>query len=79
MRGPLKGFSNFVQSGEVRRVLRPGGRFTFTEYTAGPVGDPIYPLPWAREPSISFLIPCDEMLSTLERAVNYLRIPLNTL
>jgi len=28
---------------EVRRVLRPGGKFTFTEYTAGPVGDPIYP------------------------------------
>lgn len=54
--------------GEVRRVLKPDGKFTFTEYTAGPVGDPIYPLSWAPEPSINFLIPYDEMLSTLERA-----------
>ena len=54
--------------GEVHRVLRPDGRFTSTEYTAGPVGDPIYPLPWARDPSISFLVSRDEMLSSLESA-----------
>jgi len=54
--------------GEVHRVLRPDGRFTFTEYTAGPADDPIYPPPWARDPSISFLVSRDEMLATLERA-----------
>lgn len=54
--------------GEVHRVLRPDGRFTFTEYTAGPAGDPIYPPPWARDPSISFLVSRDEMLATLEWA-----------
>ena len=32
------------------------------------MGDPIYPLPWARDPSISFLVSRDEMLSSLERA-----------
>ncbi len=54
--------------GEVHRVLRPNGRFTFTEYEAGPAGDPIYPLHWARDLPISFLVSRDEILATLERA-----------
>ena len=39
---------------EVRRVLKPGGRFaTFDVVLRG--GDPYYPLPWARTPATSFL------------------------
>jgi ubiquinone/menaquinone biosynthesis C-methylase UbiE len=41
---------------EMRRVLKPGGRLALQEVAAGPGGDPHYPVPWAREPSISFLL-----------------------
>ena len=41
---------------EVARVLRPGGRFAFQEVAAGPAGDPHFPLPWADEPSESYLV-----------------------
>jgi len=41
---------------EVRRVLKPGGRYAFSDVVAGPGGAPHFPMPWAREPSISFLL-----------------------
>jgi SAM-dependent methyltransferase len=40
---------------EVYRVVRPGGRFAFHEIMLGPAGDIHFPVPWARDPSISFL------------------------
>ncbi len=40
---------------EIHRVLKPGGRYAFHEIMAGPVGAPHFPLPWASDPSISFL------------------------
>ena len=43
--------------GEIRRVLRPGGRFAFHDIFAGAAGAPHFPVPWAGEPSISFLAP----------------------
>ncbi len=40
---------------EIRRVLKPGGRFaTFDVVASG--GEPHYPLPWARTPATSFLL-----------------------
>ena len=39
--------------GEVRRVLRPGGRFATYDVVLN--GEPEYPLPWARTPATSFL------------------------
>jgi ubiquinone/menaquinone biosynthesis C-methylase UbiE len=42
---------------EARRVLRPGGRLALHEIMAGAVEPIHYPVPWAREPSISFLVP----------------------
>jgi sarcosine/dimethylglycine N-methyltransferase len=39
----------------VYRVLKPGGLFTSTEYSVGPGGDIIFPVPWAYDPSINFL------------------------
>lgn len=50
----------------VHRVLKPGGIFAISELGEGPNGAPYYPLPWARDPSYSFLIPPDEMRSLLE-------------
>lgn len=40
---------------EAFRVIKPGGFFALSEHGMGPNGDPIYPLPWAAEPEMSFL------------------------
>lgn len=46
---------------EVRRVLRPGGRFVFQEVVACAAGEPYFPVPWADEPSGSFLVSGNEL------------------
>lgn len=46
---------------EARRVLRPGGRLAMHEVCAGPGGPPHYPVPWAGDPSLSFLVAPDEL------------------
>ena len=45
----------------VYRVLKRGGLFTATEYSVGPGGDIIFPVPWAYDASINFLEPADVM------------------
>ncbi|MCG8554018.1 MAG: methyltransferase domain-containing protein, partial [Proteobacteria bacterium] len=40
--------------GEVRRVLKPGGRFALYDVLQGTAGEIRYPVPWARDPAISF-------------------------
>ena len=53
---------------EVRRVLKPGGQFALSELGQGTGGDPYYPLPWARDPSYSFLVSPDDLRAGLENA-----------
>jgi MPBQ/MSBQ methyltransferase len=53
---------------EQRRVLRPGGRLVFQEIFAGPGGELICPVPWARDPSTSFLVPPDQVRTLLRQA-----------
>lgn len=48
---------------EIARVLKPGGALAFHDIFQGPGGAPHFPVPWAREPSISFLVEPDEMQS----------------
>jgi SAM-dependent methyltransferase len=50
---------------EIARVLKPGGLFAFQEMAAGTAATSYFPLPWATEPTDSFLISADEMRSLL--------------
>jgi SAM-dependent methyltransferase len=54
---------------EIRRVLRPGGRFACHEILGGPAGlPPHFPVPWAREPGLSFLRPAPEIRDLIAAA-----------
>ncbi len=53
---------------EARRVLRRGGRFAVYDVLQGEGGEVLFPVPWAREPSISHLATPDAMLSLLSEA-----------
>jgi len=51
--------------GEIRRVLKPGGRFAFQEMAAGKSAVSYFPLPWATDPADNFLVSAEEMRSVL--------------
>jgi hypothetical protein len=52
---------------EMRRILVPGGGFaTYDLVIRG--GDPLYPTPWARDASASFLLTESETRTALEEA-----------
>ena len=53
---------------EARRILKPGGIFAVYDVLQGEGGEVLYPVPWAREPSISHLATPNQMKSLLTRA-----------
>ena len=56
----------FLES--VHRVLKPGGLLTSTEFSVGPGGDIVFPVPWAYDASINFLDPEADMRAQFEAA-----------
>jgi MPBQ/MSBQ methyltransferase len=52
---------------EIFRVLRPQGRFALYEVMAGPVQPVYFPVPWATQESLSFLLPAEEVRALLTR------------
>lgn len=53
---------------EAKRVLKPGARFAVYDVLQGEGGDVLFPVPWAREPSISHLATPEDMTSLLSAA-----------
>ncbi len=53
---------------EITRVLQPGGRFVFYDVLQGEGGEPYYPLPWANDPSMSFLATGESLRGLLRQA-----------
>jgi sarcosine/dimethylglycine N-methyltransferase len=56
-----------AMAGELRRVLRPGGRLAFFDSYARE-GDLHFPLPWADGPEASFVVSADELRAVFEAA-----------
>jgi SAM-dependent methyltransferase len=46
---------------EAGRVLRPGGTLALYELCAGPGGEPVFPVPWASDASLSHLDPPERL------------------
>lgn len=53
---------------EVHRVLKPGGQVALYDILQGEGGPVHFPVPWAREPSISHLVTPEEWRGLLENA-----------
>ena len=53
---------------EAFRVLKPGGIYTISHLAEGPGGPPIYPLPWALTPDVSFLETPQKIVNILSEA-----------
>ena len=50
---------------EITRVLQPDSYFAMYDVLAGPVSPVYYPVPWAREPSTSFMVTPDQLRDLL--------------
>ncbi len=52
--------------GETKRILKPGGRLVTSDIVSGSSTEIQWPLPWARETSISFVVAEEDMRNAME-------------
>ena len=52
---------------EIYRVLKNDTFFAFSEHGLGPKGNPVFPLPWADNEEMSFLIKPDQTMQLLKK------------
>jgi hypothetical protein len=52
----------------MHRVLKPGGTLAIYDVLAGPSGEVLFPVPWARTPDTSFLVQPGELRRLVEDA-----------
>ena len=60
---------------EIYRVLKKGSFFAFTEHGLGPKNNPIFPLPWADNLDMSFLLPPAKTVTILKE-IGFINIKL---
>ena len=60
---------------EIYRVLKKGSFFAFTEHGLGPIGNPNFPLPWADNQDMSFLLPPAKTVTILKE-IGFINIKL---
>jgi len=53
---------------EIRRVLKPGGKFAMFDVVLNGEAEPLYPVPWARTPETSFLLTAAATRDAIEAA-----------
>jgi ubiquinone/menaquinone biosynthesis C-methylase UbiE len=53
---------------EMARVLKPGGKLALYDAVAMPGAEPLFPVPWARDPSTSFLLDAGATRAVLEKS-----------
>ena len=59
---------------ELRRVMKRDGRYAFSDVVSGPGGPPHFPVPWARDAAICFLLSPEATRQKLEAAGFRMRV-----
>ncbi|MFZ0389665.1 MAG: class I SAM-dependent methyltransferase [Calditrichia bacterium] len=54
-----------AMAGEIRRILKSGGKLALFEVFSGKKDGPVFPVPWAESDALNFLVSAEEMRKNL--------------